>query len=68
LNKILPLTEYSVEISAGIYVALRKSGKPIDDIDLLIAGTAISNDLVLVTHNLSHFERIPELKILDWSS
>ena len=40
LNKIIPITKKSVEISAEIYAELRKKGTPVDDIDLLIAGVA----------------------------
>ncbi len=54
-NKVLSLTEQSVTISAEIYAELRKEGKPLDDIDLLIAGIAVANNLVLVTHNQNHF-------------
>jgi len=66
-NRVLPLTEQSVTISAEIYAELRKAGKPLDDIDLLIAGIAVANKLVLVTHNQGHFKRIKRLKIEDWS-
>ncbi len=65
---ILPLTKDSVEISAKIYSHLRKKGEIIEDIDILIAGIAIANNLVLVTRNVSHFERIEELQIENWSS
>jgi len=34
--------------------------------DLQIASIAIANDLILITGNTSHFERIPELKIENW--
>lgn len=66
-NSILPLTEKSVTISADLYARLRKTGQMLDDIDILIAGAAIANNLVLVTHNKNHFERIEKLKIVDWS-
>jgi tRNA(fMet)-specific endonuclease VapC len=56
-----------VTASAEIYAELRKEGKPLDDIDLLIAGIAIANRLVLVTHNKGHFERIRRLEVEDWS-
>lgn len=39
----------------------------IDDIDLLIAGIAIDNEMTLVTNNENHFNRIPSLKIENWS-
>ena len=45
---------------------MEKLGKPIDSFDLLIAATALENDLILVTNNLKHFSRIPGLKIENW--
>jgi len=39
----------------------------LDDIDLLIAGVAIENDMVLVTNNEKHFQRIPDLNIENWT-
>lgn len=49
-----------------IKAELKQSGKLINDSDLFIAATAISHDLVLVTNNLRHFERIPFLRLEDW--
>ena len=66
-NLIIPLTEDSVKISAELYSTMRQSGKIIDDIDLLIAGMAIENEMTLVTNNENHFKRIPGLKIDNWS-
>lgn len=66
-NKILNLTEYSVTTSAEIYAELRKEGEPIEDIDLLIAGIALSHDLMLATNNESHFSRIKGLRMANWS-
>ena len=43
--------------------ALRRTGQPLGDFDLLIAATAIQHDLVLVTRNVQHFRRIPGLQI-----
>ena len=65
--EIWPLTEPSVEISADLYAALRTKGRLIDDLDLLIAGIALSNDFVFVTHNRKHFDRIEALEVEDWS-
>ena len=63
----VPLTEESVMISSDIYANLRKAGTPIDDIDILIAGVAISNNFILVTNNEDHFNNIEELEVLNWS-
>ena len=65
-NIVLPLTEKSVKISAELYSSLRQSGNTVDDIDLLIAGVAIENELTLVTNNENHFGLIPGLKIENW--
>ncbi len=45
---------------------LRKSGNIISDFDLLIGCTAIENDLVMVTENISEFARLSEIKIENW--
>jgi len=66
-NLVIPMTESSAKISAELYSTLRQSGKSVDDIDLLIAGVAIDNDMTLVTNNENHFNRIPGLKIDNWS-
>ncbi len=65
-NIVVPMTDKSAKISAELYSLLRQTGKVIDDIDLLIAGIAIENDLTLVTNNVSHFERIAGLRIENW--
>jgi tRNA(fMet)-specific endonuclease VapC len=65
-NIVIPVTEKSAQISAELYSVLRQSGNIVDDIDLLIAGVAIDNELILVTNNESHFARIPGLKIQNW--
>jgi tRNA(fMet)-specific endonuclease VapC len=67
-NTIMPLTEKSVEISSDIYAALRKTGNQLDDIDIMIAGIAMAQNLVLVTHNINHFNRIEGLEVDDWST
>lgn len=65
-NFILPVTEKSARISAEIYSTLKKSGKLVDDIDLLIAGIALEHNMIFVTNNESHFQRIPGLVIQNW--
>ena len=66
-NTVLPLTTSSATISADIYANLRNKGTPIDDIDILIAGIAIANDLIIVTNNIRDFGKIESLEIQDWS-
>ena len=50
------------EIKAG----LTQKGRPIADLDIAIAACALSHDCFLVTDNLSDFERIDGLKVLNW--
>ncbi len=66
-NTILPITQEAADIAAELYADLRKKGQSIDDIDLLIAGIAMANGLVMVTQNHKHFDRITELEVTDWS-
>jgi len=42
-------------------------GNIIDDFDLLIGSTAIVNDMILVTNNEKHFERLNHIKIENWT-
>lgn len=65
--EVLPLTTAIADKTAEIYALLRKQGTPVDDIDLLIAGTALTHDRIIVTNNRKHFERIPGLTVEDWS-
>jgi tRNA(fMet)-specific endonuclease VapC len=66
-NTVLPLSTSSATISADIYANLRNKGTPIDDIDILIAGIAIANNLIIVTNNIRDFGKIENLEIRDWS-
>ena len=63
--RILPITS-ALERYARLRVQLERQGEPIDALDLLIAATALTEDLTLVTHNLKHFERIEKLRTEDW--
>jgi tRNA(fMet)-specific endonuclease VapC len=52
--------------AAKIRAQLEQQGTPIGPMDVLIAGTAISLQATLVTHNVREFSRIPGLSIADW--
>lgn len=58
----LSTLEYGV-IRAG----LEREGTPIDPLDTLIAAHAKSADVILVTNNEREFERVPGLKIENWT-
>ena len=63
---ILPFSAEAAKYSANIRVEHEKSGMLIGPFDTLIAGTAIANNGILVTHNTKEFERILNLQIEDW--
>ncbi len=65
-NIVIAATEESCKISSEIYSKLRNNGELIDDIDLLIAGIAIENEMALVTNNTNHFGRISGLNLENW--
>ena len=46
--------------------ALRKQGNPISFPDLQIAAIALAKNLTLVTGNVRHFERVPDLRVENW--
>jgi tRNA(fMet)-specific endonuclease VapC len=45
---------------------LEQAGQTIGAMDLLIAAHALSLDATVVTNNLAHFSRVPDLKVTDW--
>jgi len=45
---------------------LEKQGLRIGDMDMFIAATALEENLILVTGNIKHFERVPGLAIENW--
>ena len=53
-------------ICGEIRSALEKRGMPLSDTDLMIASTALANDLVLITGNERHFTRINDLQVENW--
>ncbi len=65
----LPSVEWSIEAAdhyGTLKHALKTHGTPIGDMDTLIAAHALSEKLILVTHNTRHFENVPGLKLEDW--
>lgn len=65
---IINITPVIMETFGELKAKLEKSGKIIDDMDLLIGSTALAHNLILVTNNVKHFEKIDELEIENWST
>ena len=66
LVKILDFTQKEAFESAKIRAKLESKGTPIGPFDCLIAGTVLSHNATLVTHNIKEFDRVDGLKIIDW--
>lgn len=62
--QLLPIFP-ALDIYAEEKARLQKSGKIIDDFDLLIGATAVSFDLMMVTSNTNHFNRIKDIQLED---
>lgn len=62
----MPVSYAVLDRYAQLRASLEAQGSRLDNIDLLIAATALVNNLTLVTHNTRHFYRIPDLKLEDW--
>ncbi|MDA0327425.1 MAG: type II toxin-antitoxin system VapC family toxin [Gemmatimonadetes bacterium] len=59
----LPYDVGVARVFGKIRARLEQGGNILPDADLQIAATALYHDLELVTGNLRHFERIPDLRL-----
>lgn len=74
MNEIHLLEEYltillirpTIEKYGDYKSLLKKQGLLIDDFDLLIGCTAVHNKLIMVTENVKHLSRIPNILIENW--
>ena len=66
-STIINPTVLSASIAAQTVARLHKNGTIIGNQDILIAATAIENNLILVTNNEKHFSRIENLEIENWT-
>ena len=65
--EILPFNMSAALEYGKICAYLQKQGTPIGPLDTLIAAHALSASLIIVTNNVREFERVPGLKIENWS-
>jgi tRNA(fMet)-specific endonuclease VapC len=65
---VLPFDERAAEIYGPLRARLEADGRRLDEPDLRIAAIALSRDLIVVTANVRHFGRIPDLKVENWLS
>ena len=61
-----PFDDAAAETYGTIRTQLEQAGTPIGRNDLSIAAIALSNNLVLLTHNSEEFQQVEGLLIEDW--
>lgn len=63
----LPLNDKVSDHYGEIRAFLEKKGKPIGNNDLWIASHARALNIILVTNNMKEFDRVPDLKLENWT-
>jgi tRNA(fMet)-specific endonuclease VapC len=66
LVQLIPFDKKEAFTYGEIRSILEKSGTPLNDTDLMIAATAVANNLVLITGNEKHFSVIKNLQVENW--
>jgi tRNA(fMet)-specific endonuclease VapC len=60
---ILEFDARAADAFGAIVATLKERGRPIGDMDALIAAVALSQDQRLVTGNPKHFQQVPDLRV-----
>lgn len=55
-------------VAAEIKDVLTRKGQGIGDCDTMIAAIGLQHDLIVVTNNLKHFQRVEDLIVVNWRS
>ena len=66
LVQLIPFDTNEAFAYGEIRSILEKNGTPLNDTDLMIAATAVANNLILITGNESHFSRIENIRVESW--
>jgi len=64
--QVLGLGVEEALVAGEVQAQLWAMGRLIDVEDVLIGATALVRRLTVVTNNISHFARIPNLRVVDW--
>lgn len=71
IKELFPIIEIDnavIETFSEIKASMQKTGSIVDDMDLLIASTALTMNYTLVTNNEKHFSKIKGLTIENWKA
>jgi tRNA(fMet)-specific endonuclease VapC len=71
-NFLLPLEICAFDLAASasygqVRAELERAGNPIGPLDTMIAGHALSLSVILVTNNVSEFQKVAGLQIDNWA-
>ena len=66
LFTIAPWDDDAARAYAKARTAVEAKGKPIGNLDLLIASHALACNATLVTNNIRHFSQVPGLRFENW--
>ena len=66
--EVLNYDQAAASHTGQLRAELVRSGTPIGPYDQLIAGHARSQGLILVTNNRREFDRVPGLRVEDWTA
>lgn len=64
LSMVLPFTIADASLAGTIYAELARRGEQIDDMDILIAASAMNAGATMVTDNPKHFRRVKQLEVI----
>ena len=65
--EVLPFDSQAAVHFGQVWAELARAGKLIGSYDLMIAGHARSQGLILVTNNLREFKRVRGLRVENWA-
>ncbi len=63
---VVAFDERAAEVYGPLRARLEAEGRRLDEPDLRIASIALSRGLTLVSGNVRHFSRVPELSLENW--
>ena len=64
---VIPFEDKAAVEYGKIRAFLERQGTPIGPLDMLIAGHAKAESLILVTNNVREFARVPGLEVENWA-
>jgi predicted nucleic acid-binding protein len=65
---VLPFDHAVATTFGRLAAVVRRRGRPVPVVDLMIAATAKHHGLIVATLNVKHFAGIPGLAVEDWNS